>query len=416
MNTQLLQGDCLPIIREFNANSIHLIYLDPPFFTQKTHRLRTKDRQREFSFDDVWSSHAEYTNFLYERLQEIKRVLHPTGSIFFHCDRNASHIIRILLDEIFGVRNFRSEIIWHYRRWSNSQKNLLPAHQTIYYYTKSDTYTFNTMYNEYSTATNVDQILQRRKRDVYGKSVYDLDDNGDFIPGGAKKGVPLSDVWHIPYLNPKAKERVGYPTQKPILLLERIIQIASNENDLILDPFCGSGTTLVAATLLHRRSIGIDISSDAIEIAHSRLAKPIKSESNLLKLGREAYKTTYEEALALLKGLEIVPVQRNKGIDAFLKDDIDGCPIPIRVQRPNETILEAATDLYNSAKTKKALIMLLIAIQEGGYFPFANKLPSEVFVIDGPALSITKTLEKFKLAHQDRRPHISGDSPCETDP
>ena len=411
MKAQLIQGDCLDVTRTLNSDSIHLVYLDPPFFTQKTHRLLTRDRKRAFSFDDVWHSHAEYADFLHERLKEIRRAMHPDGSIFFHCDRNASHTVRFLLDELFGVGNFRSEIIWHFRRWSNSQKNLLPAHQTIYYYTKSDTYTFNTIYSDYSVATNVDQILQRRKRDAHGKSVYDRDANGDFIPGGSKKGVPLSDVWQIPYLNPKAKERVGYPTQKPILLLERIIQMASNENDLILDPFCGSGTTLVAASLLNRRSIGIDLSSDAIEISQSRLAKPVRSESNLMKLGRDAYRTADEEALALLRGLDIVPVQRNKGIDAFLKDDIDGCPIPIRVQRLDETIPEAAAQLYRAAKSKGAPQMFLIATKSGGYFPFANELPSEVRVIEGPALSVGKSLERFKLGHQDRLPPATTASP-----
>ena len=402
MNTQLFQGDCLDILRNFDSDSVHLVYLDPPFFTQKTHRLLTKDRRREFSFDDVWSSHAEFADFLHARLKEIRRVMHPAGSLFFHCDRNASHIVRFLLEELFGAENFQSEIIWHYKRWSNSQKNFLPAHQTLFFFTKSDTFTFNTIYEDYSVATNVDQILQRRKRDAHGKSVYELDESGDFKPGGPKKGVPLSDVWQIPFLNPKAKERVGYPTQKPVLLLERIIQIASNENDLILDPFCGSGTTLVAATLLNRRSIGIDISRDAIEISRSRLAKPFRSESNLLKSGRDSYRSADQDALALLKGLDIVPVQRNKGIDAFLKDDLDGCPIPIRVQRPHETIPEAASLLYKAAKTKRARLMFLIAIQEGGYFPFGNELPSEICVIDGPALSVAKNLESFKVNREDR--------------
>ena len=401
MNTQLFQGDCLDILRNFDSDSVHLVYLDPPFFTQKTHRLLTKDRRREFSYDDTWSSHAEFADFMHARLKEIRRVMHPAGSLFFHCDRNASHIVRFLLEELFGAENFQSEIIWHYKRWSNSQKNFLPAHQTLFFFTKSDTFTFNTIYEDYSVATNVDQILQRRKRDAHGKSVYELDESGDFIPGAPKKGVPLSDVWHIPFLNPKAKERVGYPTQKPVLLLERIIEIASNENELILDPFCGSGTTLVAATLLNRRSIGIDISTDAIEISRSRLAKPFKSESNLLKSGRDSYRSADQDALAMLKGLDIVPVQRNKGIDAFLKDDLDGCPIPIRVQRPHETIPEAASLLYNAAKTKRARLMFLIAIQEGGYFPFGNELPSEICVIDGPALSVAKNLESFKVNHKD---------------
>jgi site-specific DNA-methyltransferase (adenine-specific) len=398
MTTEVYQGDCLNIMQELDADSIDLIYLDPPFFTQKVHSLRTRDRSKEFSFDDLWSSHFEYGSFLYERLKEMWRVISPTGAIFFHCDRNAAHIARILLDEIFGPDMFRSEIVWHYKRWSNSKKSLLPAHQNIFYYTKSDHYTFNFIFQDYSESTNVDQILQRRKRDEAGKSIYDRDQNGQVIPSGGKKGVPLSDVWDIPYLNPKAKERTGYPTQKPILLLERIIEIATTENDLVLDPFCGSGTTLVAASLLNRRSIGIDISSDAIEITRKRLKTQIKTESHLLKKGRDSYKNADEDVLALLRGVDYAVVQRNKGIDAILKDDVNGCPIPIRIQRDNETILDAATRLYNAAKTKNTPVMLLIATQKGGYFPMMANLPPGVEIINAPSLSISEILDKLRAS------------------
>lgn len=394
-NAQVQLGDCLDVMGRMEAESVHLVYLDPPFFTQKSHRLVTRDRQREFSFDDLWASHTEYAHFLFERLQEMKRVLHPSGAIFFHCDRNASHIVRILLDEVLGAENFRSEIIWHYRRWSNAQKNLLPAHQTIYYYTRSDDYTFHPQFGDYSASTNVDQIWQRRRRDENGKSVYELDANGDAVPNGAKKGVPLGDVWDIPYLNPKATERTGYPTQKPVLLLEQIIKIASNENDLILDPFCGSGTTLVAAALLKRRAVGIDVSEDAVEIARQRLENPSKSESNLLLVGRDAYANADEEALALLQGLDVVPVQRNRGIDAFVRGDIDGYPIPIRVQRPDETIPEAAALLHRAGSTKNAPLMILVALREEGYFAFADALPPGVVMVEGPGIAIGKVVERF---------------------
>jgi site-specific DNA-methyltransferase (adenine-specific) len=147
---------------------------------------------------------------------------------------------------------------------------------------------------------------------------------------------------------------------------------------------------------LNRRAIGIDISNDAIEISRQRLENPTKSESNLLLLGRETYKKVDEGVLALLKGIEFVPVQRNKGIDAFLKDDIDGCLIPIRIQRLDETILEAASHLYRAAKTKNAPVMILVALKEGEYFSFSNDLPSEVVVVDGPALSISRIVSKLK--------------------
>ncbi len=398
MKAKVYQGDCLNIMQEFDADSINLIYLDPPFFTQKVHSLRTRDRRKEFSFEDVWFSHFEYSEFLYKRLKEIWRIMSPTGAIFFHCDRNAAHIARILLDEIFGSAMFRAEIIWHYKRWSNSKKSLLPAHQNIFYYTKSDNYTFNFLYQNYSESTNVDQILQRRKRDEAGKSIYDRDQNGQVIPSGGKKGVPLSDVWDIPYLNPKAKERTGYPTQKPILLLERIIEIATKEDDLVLDPFCGSGTALVAASLLNRKSIGIDISKDAIEITKERLKTKIKTESHLLKRGRDSYKNADEDVLTLLNGVEYAAVQRNKGIDAILKDDVNGCPIPVRIQRDTETILDAATRLYNAAKTKNAPVMFLIATKKGGYFPMMASFPPRVKIINAPSLSILEILEKLQVS------------------
>lgn len=316
--------------------------------------------------------------------------------MFFHCDRNAVHLARALLDDVFGSENFRSEIIWHYRRWSNSQRGLLPAHQTILYYTQSDNYTFNEMWTEYSPATNVDQILQRRSRDDSNKSVYARDDQGNAVPNGAKRGVPLSDVWDIPFLNPKAKERTGYPTQKPLLLLERIISLATNEGDCVLDPFCGSGTSLVAAQLLNRNAIGIDLSEDAIEITRKRLKEPTMSQSRLLDLGREAYRNADDNALAILQGVDYVPVQRNAGIDAILKQDFDGGPVPILVQRPGETLLEAARKLAKASAGKGAKLMFLIAITRGGSFDFADELPAGVVVIESPALGIREYLDKLR--------------------
>ncbi len=400
MNAQVYKGDCLKVLGDLPKESVDLIYLDPPFFTQKTHTLRTRDREREFSFADSWSSHAEYAKFIHERLDQMRRVLAHTGSLFFHCDRNASHIIRALLDDVFGSDMFRSEIIWYYRRWSNAQKGLLPAHQTIYYYTKSDQYTFNIFRQDYSASTNVDQILQRRKRDKTGKAVYETDKEGRIVPNGGKKGVPLRDVWDIPYLNPKAKERTGYPTQKPLLLLERIVKIASEEGDTVLDPFCGSGTTLVAAVSLNRQAIGIDISDDALEITRKRLEHPVKTESRLLQRGRDAYKTADEEALSLLRGLEYAPVQRNRGIDAVLKNDLYGQPVLLRVQRPDETILEAANRLHKAAKGKRAAAMFVIATQRGGYFEFEGQFPPGVTIIDAPALAIKDRLAQFERSSE----------------
>jgi site-specific DNA-methyltransferase (adenine-specific) len=402
MSIEVHESDCLDVMMKLPQGSIDLIYLDPPFFTQKVHSLRTRDRQQEFSFEDIWPSHVDYANFLRLRLLEMYRLLSPQGSVFFHCDKNSSHIARALLDEIFGEKMFRSEIIWCYRRWSNAAKSLLPAHQTIHYYTKSDNYTFNSFFEDYSPSTNVEQILQRRKRDEYGKSVYEREDSGKIFPNGGKKGVPLSDVWNIPYLNPKAKERVGYPTQKPILLLEKIINLASKEKDMILDPFCGSGTTLIAAKLLDRRAIGIDISSEAIKLTKSRLDNPIKSESDLLKKGRETYVNADERILSLLEGISFVPVQRNKGIDAVLKEGLEGHSILIRIQRPNETLLEAADLLLKAAKDKEAAILFLIVTDKEGLLFGESQIPTEITVIEAPSLIMKEVLLKKKSTDDKR--------------
>ncbi|MCP4216068.1 MAG: site-specific DNA-methyltransferase, partial [bacterium] len=345
--------DCLQGLQELPAKIADLVYLDPPFFTGKNHTLSGRDRATVFSFSDTWKSADEYATFLYPRLEQLHRVLKDTGTIFFHCDKNATHIARILLDHIFGQKHFRSEIIWSYKRWSNSKKGLLPCHQNIYWYSRTDNFKFNPIYTDYSESTNVDQILQLRKRDEAGKAIYCKDQKGDIIVHSDKKGVPMGDVWDIPFLNPKARERTGYPTQKPLLLLDRIIQLTTEKNDLVLDPFCGSGTTLVSASLGNRRYLGFDISKDAVLLAEKRLANPVRTESNLLKKGRESYLTADKNALLHLHGSRYVPVHRNKGIDAIIPGQFSTGPLTVRVQRDEETLEDAAFALFKASQKKK---------------------------------------------------------------
>lgn len=388
------QGDCLAIALELPSESARLIYLDPPFLTQKTHSLRARDRAREFSFDDLWSSHDEYARFLSPRLLELRRVLADDGTIVFHCDRRASHIARALLSRTFGEENLRSEVIWHYRRWSNAQRALLPAHQTLYFYSKSERYIFHPTYVDYSPSTNVDQILQRRRRDEHGKATYERDASGVIVTGDPKRGVPLSDVWDIPLLNPKANERVGYPTQKPILLLERVINLVTDPGDLVVDPFCGSGTTLVAARLLGRRAIGIDISKEAVALAKGRLMNPAKTGSPLLEAGRASYQTADADALALLSGLACVPVQRNRGIDAILAENVQGRPVPVRVQRAHESVSEAAAALAKAGRSKHAALMVLVVTHQNDERSCGEALPDGVVVVTSPALQVSEAVRR----------------------
>ena len=182
--------DCINALVGFPSESVHCIYLDPPFYTQRTHRLVTRDRRSQYSFDDIWASESEYCLFLESRLSELIRVLRNDGALFFHCDRNASHIIRMLLDRLLGATMFRSEIIWSYRRWSISRDSLVPAHQTILYYTKSEHYTFNIIRESYSPTTNVDQIMQQRSRDGFGKTVYKRGQEGGISGNGLKARCP----------------------------------------------------------------------------------------------------------------------------------------------------------------------------------------------------------------------------------
>jgi site-specific DNA-methyltransferase (adenine-specific) len=393
---KVLLGDCLHLLEEFENNSIDLIYLDPPFFTNTVQKLKTRDGNKEFSYKDIWKSNEEYAEFLYDRLIELKRVLKDTGSIFVHCDKNSTHIVKALLDDIFGLEQFQSEIIWYYKRWSNSKKGLLPSHQTIYFYSKTSNFKFKTLYNNYSETTNIDQILQKRAKDNNGKTIYARDENGDTINSDIKRGVPLNDVWEIPYLNPKAKERVGYPTQKPILLLERIIEIASDEGDIVLDPFCGSGTTLVAGKLKKRKVIGIDISEDAIALTNSRLNNPIKSESNLLLKGKEAYNNVDILVEKFLHDIEYVPVQRNRGIDAILKETYQNSPILVRIQKENETIEEAIKQLSRATKVKQSKKAFLIRTNDIKSLFEVDNIDNEIEIINSISYEFKEFLNKLE--------------------
>ena len=393
-SNQIFEGNCLDKMTEIEDKKIDLVYFDPPFFTQKKHSLSTRDNSKLYEFDDKYDSLEEYLKLIKSVLIQSKRVLKDTGSVFLHCDKTASHYIRVVLDEVFGVQNFQSEIIWSYKRWSNSKKGLLNSHQVIFFYSKTKDFKFNTIYTNYSSTTNIDQILQERERDANGKSIYKKDATGNVVIGKEKKGVPLSDVWEIPYLNPKAKERVGYPTQKPVLLLNQILTIATDEKDLILDPFCGSGTSCVSAKHLKRNFIGIDKSKEAVELAISRLEEMIITESDVLNKGSESYIEKSKEELAILETLNAIPVQRNAGIDGFLKEQLNGNPIPIKIQSKNETLQDAIEKLEKASLNKNYDYKIVIQTQESE----SNRLfeiQSDVEIIKSLALQNKERMSKI---------------------
>ena len=360
MIEQVYEGDCLDVLQEVPDSSIDLVYMDPPFQTQRVHKSITRSGDNEFSFSDVWHSEHSYASFVNRCLALVRTKMKPSGSIFFHCDKSANHIVRSELDKVFGCDNFRAEVIWHYRRWSNAKRGLLNAHQTIFFFSKGSSYKFNLVLEDYSPSTNVDQLMQKRARDSRNKAVYARSDDGQVVPSGPKKGVPMSDVWDIPFLNPKAKERVGYPTQKPIELLKRIIELVTDPGDTVLDPFCGSGTTLVAAKLLHRGAIGIDVLREAVDLTRERLQDPVSTESKLLRVGKNAYENHHEFAARHLGPLDYVPVQRNRGIDGILKNELDGMPVYLRVQRGWETQADAAAALVAATRNRGESLQVVV--------------------------------------------------------
>lgn len=395
---QILQGQCGDLMKDIETSQVDLVYFDPPFFTQKAHTLSDRFTAKTYGFSDRFDSLDEYLSLIEETLDQSKRVLKETGSVFLHCDRTASHHIRIVLDKVFGERNFQSEIVWSYKRWSNAKKGLLNSHQIIFFYSKTANFKFNPIYTDYSPTTNLDQILQERERNGNGKSAYKKDDNGHIVIGKEKKGVPLADVWDIPYLNPKARERTGYPTQKPVLLLNQIIRIATDEGDLVLDPFCGSGTTCVSAKLMGRSYLGFDISKEAVELAQQRLNEMIISDSNLLNKGIDDYLEKTEKEIALLTEINAFPVQRNSGIDGFLREHFQGKPVPVKIQGEGEPVEESIRKLQRASVGKKYLMKIVIQTNKSEARPLFD-LETDVLVIKSLGLQAEELKQKAASVH-----------------
>lgn len=296
-NKTIFTGDNLPILRGINSECIDLIYLDPPFNSNANYAAPIGSQAAGAEFKDTWSlsdldvawldlietkypavnrviqaamtdSDKSYLVYMATRLLEMHRVLRTDGSIYLHCDPTMSHYLKLLMDAIFGRKMFRNEVVWHYRRWTAASKRFQKLHDIVLFYSKSKEYTFNQLYTTYtpgSISRKEQGVLHRFKKGEKPTLVSDRSKN--------EKGVAENDVWQIPFIAPSSKERVGYPTQKPLKLLERIISASSNKDDVVFDPFCGCATTCVAADRLHRNWIGIDISFKAVELVIERIKK-----------------------------------------------------------------------------------------------------------------------------------------------
>ncbi|MDR0927733.1 MAG: site-specific DNA-methyltransferase [Ignavibacteria bacterium] len=326
---QLYYGDNLDIMQKYiKDESIDLCYIDPPFnsnqdYNQIYNMEGKVDTAQAKAFTDTWSWTAVSINgykeitenanksyslqtVLYirsmfeilgrtglmaylismtQRVQEIYRVLKPTGSFYLHCDPTASHYLKLLLDSVFisSGGKMLNEIIWNYKRWTAVSNRFQRMHDAIFYYSKSKEHIFNKLFaspSTYSTSNYGKGYQTNKINGIRQLIVYDKEKAKDKIESGKydkivyREGtseVVMADVWDISIINSQAKERLGYPTQKPEALLERIIEASSNEGDLILDAFCGCGTTVAVAQRLNRNWIGIDITYQSISLILKRL-------------------------------------------------------------------------------------------------------------------------------------------------
>lgn len=272
-----------------SAESVTLAYLDPPYLTQRGFDTSARAAGGiERAFDDHWTSRAEYLQCLEARLRSVRELLAPWGSVVIHVDPKTSHYVRVLADEIFGEQNFVSEIIWRYRRWPSKQQNFQRVHDCLLRYRKDVAVPgrWHQLYEPLAASTQATwgDRKQLAQFDAQGKRTRSSSTAAPSL------GVPMGDVWDIGVIAPVAKERTGYPTQKPEALLERLVTALTEPGDLVLDPYAGSGTTLAVAQRAGRRFWGIDQSEVALRTLGARLdaARAPAASERRLKVVRAA--------------------------------------------------------------------------------------------------------------------------------
>ncbi|MDR0328419.1 MAG: HNH endonuclease [Planctomycetaceae bacterium] len=285
----LYTNDNLYVLSGLNSESVDLIYLDPPFNSKRMYSAPVGSKAAGASFKDMWTwqdvdeyyldsladnypalakyiasvgaVHSKpmmaYLTYMSQRIIEMHRILKETGSLYLHCDPTASHYLKHLLDSIFGKQNFINEIVWYYKNASRGKQRLAKAHDIIFWYGKSKNYQFRK-----------EEILVPFES---GMTLWRYSRGGQAGKEPPKGKIP-DDVFLLPSLNTMDKERTGYPTQKPLALLKWIVQMASREGDVVLDPFCGCATTCVAAQQLQRKWIGIDLEKQTVNVLIQRLS------------------------------------------------------------------------------------------------------------------------------------------------
>ncbi len=337
-------GDNLDQLKKFPEECIDLIYIDPPFNSNRNYEVFWGETKEKRAFEDRHASTQAYIEFMRPRCVELARVLKKTGSFYYHCDWHASHYVKIMLDQIFGENQFQNEIVWKRTSAHADTHGFGHVHDIIFRYSNGNKPTFNVELKEYSQSyldgyfKYTDEFVETRGKfrinDLTGSGLRNgetgkawrgfdpskigkgrhwmrppeelekfADEGRIYFPpsGGVPslkryvneiKGQPVDSIWDdissLTTFSGAAKESLGYPTQKPLALLERIIKASSNPNDIVLDAFCGCGTVLVAAENLGRQWIGIDISPTACRVMAKRLRDVchLKEDEKLWRIGR----------------------------------------------------------------------------------------------------------------------------------
>jgi DNA modification methylase len=291
MLNSLILGDNLEVLKSLPDNSVDLCYIDPPFFSNRNYAVIWGDKGEVRSFEDCWDGGVDtYINWMYKRVEQIHRILKPTGSFYLHCDWHADAYLRVyVLDKIFGAKNFRNEVIWKYKTRVSSKKYWNRRHDNIFFYSKTDSYIFN--WDKVTIPLSENTIKKYRLQDENGRyrlngrgitgspirSAKDVDPKWEIsnpelvVRDYLRDGQAPEDLFELDIINQNSQERIGYPTQKPEALLERIIKASSNEGDTVLDCFMGGGTTIAVAQKLGRNWIGIDQSPAAFGVTRARL-------------------------------------------------------------------------------------------------------------------------------------------------
>ena len=359
----LICGDNLKALDDLKKQGIKvdLIYLDPPFFSNRHYEVVWGDEAEVRSFKDRWAGGINvYIEWMRERVIKMYEILKDTGSFYLHCDWHASHYLKVMLDEVFRQSNFRNEIVWCYTGPSRSLKDFPSKHDTIFRYSKSDSYFSNLdavriPYKALHTDKGKNATIWGKEGKLQDKEVREQYLERGKIPEDFWTDIPSGG--HISPL-----ERLGFPTQKPEKLLERIIKASSNEGDLVLDPFCGCGTSMAVTQRLGRKWIGIDISPTAIGLIEKRLKKiGALKEKDFDSIGMP---TTIAELEALepfefqnwiineMKAKHSKSKVRDMGIDGYYEKTIFTDEAGIQVKQ-SEKVGRIAVDNFETALRRR---------------------------------------------------------------